>query len=133
LTVLRDTGERALLPPFTDEHEQLRQTIGRWVREEIAANLDAWEEAREFPRELFERAAELGFLGLKYPVELGGQGGDYVHDAVWAEELAAAGAGGGVAAGLGAHTGIATPPIYRFGTPEQHERCARDHRAGRGL
>ena len=35
---------------------------------------------------------ELGFLGLKYPAELGGQGGDYVHDAVWAEELAAAGA-----------------------------------------
>jgi hypothetical protein len=31
LTVLRDTGARALLPPFTDEHEQLRETIGRWV------------------------------------------------------------------------------------------------------
>jgi acyl-CoA dehydrogenase len=130
LTGLRDTGPRALLPPFTDEHEQLRETIGRWVREEIAANLDAWEEAREFPRELFQRAAELGFLGLKYPVELGGQGGDYVHDAVWAEELAAAGAGGGVAAGLGAHTGIATPPIYRFGTPEQHERFLRPAIAG---
>jgi acyl-CoA dehydrogenase len=125
LTVIKDSGERALLPPFTDEHEQLRETIDRWVREEIAPNLDEWEEAREFPRELFERAAELGFLGLKYPVELGGQGGDYVHDAVWAEELAAAGAGGGVAAGLGAHTGIATPPIYRFGTPEQHERFLR--------
>jgi acyl-CoA dehydrogenase len=133
LTVIRDTGERALLPPFTDEHEQLRETIGRWVREEIAPNLDAWEEAREFPRELFQRAAELGFLGLKYPVELGGQGGDYVHDAVWAEELAAAGAGGGVAAGLGAHTGIATPPIYRFGTPEQHERFLRPAIAGENI
>ena len=125
MSVIKDSGERALLPPFTEEHEQLRETIDRWVREEIAPNLEAWEEAREFPRELFERAAELGFLGLKYPVELGGQGGDYVHDAVWAEELAAAGAGGGVAAGLGAHTGIATPPIYRFGTPEQHERFLR--------
>src|SRR6266536_3095963 len=46
----------------------------------------------------------------------------YVHDAVWAEELAAAGASGGVGSGLGAQTGIATPPIFRFGTPEQHER-----------
>ncbi len=64
----------------------------------------------------------LGFLGLKYPEELGGQGGDYVHDAVWAEELARAGASGGVGAGLGAHTGIATPPIFKFGTPEQHQR-----------
>ena len=121
-SVVKDRGERALLPPFTDEHEQLRESIGRWVRDEIVPNVDAWEEAREFPRELYRRAGELGFLGLKYPEELGGQGGDYVHDAVWAEELAAAGASGGVGAGLGAHTGIATPPIFRFGTPDQHER-----------
>jgi acyl-CoA dehydrogenase len=120
--VIKDTGERALLPPFAREHEELRETIHRWVSTEIAPNVDEWEEAREFPRELYNRAAELGFLGLKYPEELGGQGGDYLHDAVWAEELARAGASGGVGAGLGAHTGIATPPIYKFGTPEQHQR-----------
>jgi acyl-CoA dehydrogenase len=125
VTVVRDTGERAILPPFTDEHTQLRETINRWVREEIVPHVDEWEAAREFPRELYNRAAELGFLGLKYPEELGGQGGDYVHDAVWAEELAAAGASGGVGSGLGAHTGIATPPVYRFGTPDQHERFLR--------
>jgi acyl-CoA dehydrogenase len=124
-TVVRDSGERALLPPFTDEHEQLRESIGRWVRAEIVPHVDDWEEAREFPRELYSRAGELGFLGLKYPEELGGQGGDYVHDAVWAEELAAAGASGGVGAGLGAHTGIATPPVFRFGTPDQHQRFLR--------
>jgi acyl-CoA dehydrogenase len=123
--IIRDSGERAILPPFTDQHEQLRETIGRWVGEEIVPHLDGWEAAREFPRELYTRAGELGFLGLKYPVELGGQGGDYVHDAVWAEELAAAGASGGVGAGLGAHTGIATPPVFRFGTPDQHERFLR--------
>jgi len=122
VTVIKDTGERALLPPFTEEHEELRATIARWVENEIVPHVDEWEEAREFPRELYTRAGELGFLGLKYPVELGGQGGDYVHDAVWAEEIAAAGASGGVGAGLGAHTGIATPPIFKFGTPEQHER-----------
>ena len=120
--VIKDTGERALLPPFTQEHEELRETIHRWVSTEIAPNVDEWEEAREFPRELYNRAAELGFLGLKYPEELGGQGGDYLHDAVWAEQLAVAGASGGVGAGLGAHTGIATPPIFKFGTPEQHQR-----------
>ncbi len=125
MTVVKDTGARALLPPFTDEHEELRATIGRWVSSEIAPHVDEWEAAREFPRELYLRAGELGFLGLKYPEELGGQGGDYVHDAVWAEELAAAGASGGVGAGLGAHTGIATPPVYRFGTPDQHERFLR--------
>ncbi len=123
--LIRDSGTRATLPPFTDEHEQLRETIGRWVTAEIVPHVDEWEAAREFPRALYRRAAELGFLGLKYPVELGGQGGDYVHDAVWAEELAAAGASGGVGAGLGAHTGIATPPVFRFGTPDQHERFLR--------
>jgi len=130
VAVVKDTGKRALLPPFTDEHEQLRETIHRWVREEIVPHIDEWEEAGEFPRELYDRAAELGFLGLKYPVELGGQGGDYVHDAVWAEELAAAGASGGVGAGLGAHTGIATPPVHRFGTRDQHERFLRPAIAG---
>ena len=129
-TVIRDSGERALMPPFTDEHEELRATIRRWVEREIAPHVDEWDEARAFPRALYNRAAELGFLGLKYPVELGGQGGDYVHDAVWAEELAAAGAGGGVGAGLGAHTGIATPPVWKFGSPEQHERFLRPAIAG---
>ena len=123
--VIRDSGRRATIPPFGPEHSELRETINRWVSEEIVPNVDAWEEAREFPRELYTRAGELGFLGLKYPTELGGQGGDSVHDAVWAEELAYAGASGGVGAGLGAHTGIATPPIFRFGTAEQHERWLR--------
>jgi acyl-CoA dehydrogenase len=130
MAIVRDTGVRGTLPPFTDEHEQLRESIGRWVRAEIAPHVDEWEAAREFPRELYRRAGELGFLGLKYPVELGGQGGDCVHDAVWAEELAAAGASGGVGAGLGAQTAIATPPIFRFGTPEQHERFLRPAIAG---
>ncbi len=133
MAVIKDAGERAILPPFTDEHTQLRETIGRWVREEIAPRVDEWEAAREFPRELYLRAAELGFLGLKYPVELGGQGGDCVHDAVWAEELAASGASGGVGAGLGAHTGIATPPVYRFGDPDQHERFLRPAIAGQKI
>ena len=123
--IIRDTGERTLIPPFTDEHEQLREWVGRFVHNEIAPHVDEWEEAGEFPRELFVRCGELGFLGLKYPERLGGQGGDYAHDAVWVEELARSGASGGVGAGLGAQTGIATPPIFNFGTPEQHERWLR--------
>ena len=128
--VIKDPGTRATLPPFSSEHSELRETIARWVSSEIEPHVDEWEAAREFPRELYTRAGELGFLGLKYPVELGGQGGDYIHDAVWAEELAASGASGGVAAGLGAHTGIATPPIFKFGTPDQHERFLRPAIAG---
>ena len=130
MTVVKDSGTRALQPPFEDEHEELRATIRRWVETEVVPFQDDWEERREFPRELFNRAAELGFLGLKYPERLGGQGGDQLHDAVWAEEIAAAGISGGVGAGLGAHTGIATPPVWTFGTDEQHERFLRPAIAG---
>ncbi|MGA7705594.1 MAG: acyl-CoA dehydrogenase family protein, partial [Solirubrobacteraceae bacterium] len=59
--------------------------------------------------------------GLKYPTELGGQGGDYLHEAVLVEELARIGSGG-TAAGIGAHINIATPPVWKFGTAEQHQR-----------
>ncbi len=130
VTVLKDTGARALQPPFEPEHEELRATIRRWVESEIVPFQAEWEERREFPRELFNRAAELGFLGLKYPERLGGQGGDQLHDAVWAEEIAAGGISGGVGAGLGAHTGIATPPVWAFGTDDQHERFLRPAIAG---
>ncbi|MSO41007.1 MAG: acyl-CoA dehydrogenase [Solirubrobacterales bacterium] len=122
MTVIKDSGERSLPTPFTQEHQELRESIRRFVESEIAPHVDEWEQARWFPDELFLRCGELGFLGLKYPEELGGQGGDYLHDAVWVEELARSGASGGVAAGLGAHTGIATPPVFRFGTPDQHQR-----------
>jgi alkylation response protein AidB-like acyl-CoA dehydrogenase len=120
--VLKDSGPRAVLPPFGAEHEELRQTVMRFVTAEIAPHVDEWERAEEFPRELYRRCAELGFLGLKFPERLGGQGGDHLHDAVWVEELARSGGSGGVAAGLNAHTSIALPPIFNFGTDEQHQR-----------
>jgi acyl-CoA dehydrogenase len=122
VSVIKDSGARALLPPFGGEHEELRQSVARFVAKEIAPNVDEWEEAREFPRELYARCAELGFLGLKFPEEYGGQGGDHLHDAVWVEELARSGGSGGVAAGLNAHASIAMPPIFNFGTEEQKQR-----------
>src|SRR4051812_33408283 len=65
--------------------------------------------------------AEHGYLGLKYPEEYGGEGGDYVHQAVLVEEMARCGSGG-LGAGIGAHMGIATTPIARFGTEDQKQR-----------
>ena len=112
---------QALTPPFTDEHEQLRDAIRRFVETELAPHAGEWEDARWFPNEVFERLAELGWLGLKYPEEYGGEGGDYVHDAVFTEELSRCGSGG-LAAGIGAHIGIATPPVWKFGTEEQKQR-----------
>jgi acyl-CoA dehydrogenase len=122
MTVIKDVGVRAVVPPFTDEHEELRESIRRFVQREIAPHVDDWEEAREFPRELFARCGELGFLGLKFPEQYGGQGGTHVHDAVWIEELSRSGGSGGIAAGLNAHAQIAMPPIFNFGDEEQRRR-----------
>jgi acyl-CoA dehydrogenase len=110
-----------LYPPFTDEHEQLREAIRRFVDTELAPHAREWEDAQWFPNDVFTRMAELGYLGLKYPEEYGGEGGDYLHDAVLSEELSRCGSGG-LAAGVGAHIGIATPPISKFGTEEQKQR-----------
>jgi acyl-CoA dehydrogenase len=112
---------RRPIPPFTDEHEQLREAIRRFVATELRPHVGDWEDAEWFPNEVFERMAELGYLGLKYPEEYGGQGGDHVHDAVLVEELTGAGSGG-LSAGIGAHIGIATPPIFQFGTDDQKQR-----------
>jgi acyl-CoA dehydrogenase len=122
MNVIKDTGARAILPPFGEEHEALRETVNRFVTKEIAPHVGEWEDARGFPRELYGRCAELGFLGLKFPEEYGGQGGTHLHDAVWVEELARSGGSGGVAASLNAHTSIAMPPVFNFGTEEQRQR-----------
>jgi alkylation response protein AidB-like acyl-CoA dehydrogenase len=111
----------ALMPPFTEEHEELRESIRRFVLKELRPHVQQWEDDEWFPNEVFHKMAAVGFLGLKYPEEYGGQGGDYLHDAVLSEELALCGSGG-LAAGIGAHIGIATPPVWKFGTHGQKER-----------
>jgi acyl-CoA dehydrogenase len=104
------------VPPFTAAHEALRTEVRAYVESELRPHAPAWEDARWFPGEVFHRLAERGWLGLKY-----GKGADWVADAVFTEELSRCGSGG-VAAGIGAHVGIATPPIAGFGTEAQQER-----------
>jgi acyl-CoA dehydrogenase len=110
-----------LHPPFTDEHEELRESVRGFIERELAPHAMQWEQERWFPDEVFATMAAQGLLGLKYPVQYGGQGGDYLHEAVLVEELARIGSGG-TAAGIGAHVNIATPPIWKFGTEEQKQR-----------
>ncbi len=108
------------LPPFTEEHLHFRQELKEFVEQELYPHAAEWEEACWFPNDVFARMAERGYLGLKFPVEYGGKD-DVVADAVLAEELARCGSGG-LAAGIGAHIGIALPPIWKFGTEEQKQR-----------
>src|SRR5579862_224986 len=113
----------------TEEHAAIRATARRFAQTHIAARGAEWEEAEEFPIELYRTAAAAGVFGIGYPEAVGGQGGDLSHVLVAGEELILAGRSVGTVAGLGTH-GIALPPIVRFGTPEQHRRfvtpCLRD-------
>jgi acyl-CoA dehydrogenase len=111
---------RRPIPPFTEEHEEFRRAVRRFVETELLPHAPEWEAAGWFPNDVFRRLAELGYIGLKFPPEYGGDG-DPVADAVFAEELARCGSGG-LAAGIGAHCGIALPPIWRFGSEEQKQR-----------
>lgn len=113
----------------TDEHAALREQIRRFAANEIAPHAHAWEEANEFPRELYRRAAKAGFLGVGYSEALGGNGGDLTHVLVAAEEMVLAGKSVGTLVGLGSH-GIALPPIIKFGNDEQCERYVRPALAG---
>ena len=105
---------------FTEEHEALRESIASFVAKELRPHAEEWEETT-FPDSVFTRMGELGFLGLSYPEEYGGQGGDYYASLVLAEELAKADCGG-LGMGIAVHTDMATPPIHLFGTEEQKQR-----------
>jgi acyl-CoA dehydrogenase len=105
----------------TDEHAQLRANVRRFAEKHIKPHAHAWDEACEFPRELYGEASRAGLLGISYPTEDGGAGGDMTHALVAGEEMILAGHSVGTTVGLGSH-GIALPPIVRAGTEEQKER-----------
>ena len=94
---------------FTDEHEQLRESISNFAIKELAPHADEWEETT-FPDSVFRRMGELGFLGLDKPEQYGGQGGDYFSAMVLAEAIANANCGG-LAMGIAVQTDMAMPPI----------------------
>jgi alkylation response protein AidB-like acyl-CoA dehydrogenase len=109
-----------LHPLFTEDHERLRATVREFVESELAPHAQEWE--REiFPDWVFKRMGDLGLLGVRYPVEYGGQGGDWGHTLVVAEEMARIGSGG-VGMGVAVQTDMATPPLLKFGTEEQKQR-----------
>jgi alkylation response protein AidB-like acyl-CoA dehydrogenase len=116
---------------FTDEHEQLRESIRRFVIKELQPHADEWEETT-FPDWVFTRMGELGFLGLDKPEAYGGQGGDYYTSLVLAEEIVHAHCGG-LAMGLAVHTDMAMPPILAFGTEEQKQEWVVPAIAGRKI
>ncbi|RYZ36311.1 MAG: acyl-CoA dehydrogenase, partial [Myxococcaceae bacterium] len=106
---------------FLEEHEAFRRAVRAVVDKELRPFAAEWEDREEFPREIFRRFGELGFLGLKYPEAFGGTAAGELYEAVLLEELGRCGSGG-VAAGLAAQFTISTGPLHLFGTEAQKQR-----------
>ncbi len=114
---------------WNDERRALKETAAEFTRREILPHLQAWEDAGELPRELHLAAAKQGLLGVGYPEEAGGQGGDLLDGCALQEGLMEAGASGGLMASLFTH-GIALPHIIANGSPELIDRFVRPTLAG---
>ncbi|MFT4187814.1 MAG: acyl-CoA dehydrogenase family protein [Aeromicrobium sp.] len=121
-------------PWTTPERQALRQAVTDFTKAEIVPHLDQWEDDGILPRELHQKTADAGFLGIGFPEEAGGAGGDLVDAYVAAEAMLLAGASGGVQASLFTHS-IAVPHIIDSvrsggGNPDLIDRYVRPTLAG---
>lgn len=124
-----DFDHRYTGPLYTEDHRAWRATLRRFVEAEIMPHVDAWEEAGEFPRDLYGKAAAIGLLGLGYPEEYGGTPvSDPIYSIVTAEELARPGAGG-INASLMVHS-IGLPPVLAIGSDDMKRHVAPQVLAG---
>jgi alkylation response protein AidB-like acyl-CoA dehydrogenase len=117
--VLQEAAQ-AIYPPFTAEHDLIRQTVKRFAREQIAPFAQEWDEAGIFPRELFGKAAGLGLFGVRIPTQLGGSGLDWWATAAALEGLSWSDSPG-ANMGLMVQGELTIPIIAELGTPEQQE------------
>ena len=114
---------------LTDERRALQDATRAFVAREVTPYLQDWEDAGEIPRNLHLAAAKAGLLGLGFPEEVGGQGGDLLDSTAMQEAFFEAGGSSGLAAGLFTH-GIALPHLVANGSDELKQRYARPTLAG---
>src|SRR5258706_14603018 len=107
---------------LTEQHEQLRDTVVRFVENEINPFVDEWEKAEEFPsHEVFKKLGALGVLGVKYDEAYGGLGLDFSYSAGGAEALGTCNCGAVAMAG-----GVES----EIGGPARHRVCRDDLKGG---
>ncbi len=113
----------------TDERRALREMVTSFTAKEMAPHLPAWEDAGLLPRDLHEKAAKVGILGIGFAEELGGSGGDIVDATIMTESVLAGGGSTGLLASLFTH-GIALPHIIDSGNDDLIDRYVRPTLAG---
>lgn len=113
--------QRDAFNPFTEEHDMFRQTVRKFVENEITPYTEEWEEAGIAPlHDLFKKMGNLGFLGLNYDEAYGGAEADFWFTVVLHEEVAKAPMGG-VPMAISVHTDMCTPALANYGSHELKE------------
>jgi alkylation response protein AidB-like acyl-CoA dehydrogenase len=105
---------------LTAEQQAIRQAAREFADEQIRPHVMEWDEAQQFPREVFRKLGELGFLGTIFPEKYGGAGLSYMDYIGVVEEIAAV--DGSVGLSLAAHTSLGSNHIYQFGTEAQRQK-----------
>jgi alkylation response protein AidB-like acyl-CoA dehydrogenase len=113
------------------DHRLLQETVRDFARQEIAPVAEELDREKRFPYGIVARMGELGWMGIPFPEEVGGAGGDSLGYALAVEELTRVDSS--VAITMCAHTSLGTQPIFLFGSEEQKERLLPDLCAGRRL
>jgi short/branched chain acyl-CoA dehydrogenase len=116
---------------LSDDHGAIQELVRDFARNEIAPVAEELDREKRFPYEIVGKLGELGLMGIPFPEEHGGGGGDTLAYALAVEELARVDSS--VAITLCAHTSLGTQPIALFGTDEQRERWLPDLCSGRRL
>jgi short-chain 2-methylacyl-CoA dehydrogenase len=114
-----------------DDHRLLQQTVREFADQEVAPVAGELDRTKSFPYELVAKMGELGWMGIPFPEEVGGAGGDALGYALAVEELTRVDSS--VAITMCAHTSLGTQPVFLFGSEEQKARLLPDLCAGRRL
>ncbi|MGD0256389.1 MAG: acyl-CoA dehydrogenase family protein [Thermoplasmata archaeon] len=104
---------------LSDEERELREAARRFARKEIAPVAERMDREEYFPRDVFRRLGEHGFLGVTVPAEYGGLGLSYLAQALILEEIARVSPA--LALSVGAHSNLFADNLARNGTPAQRE------------
>ncbi|MEA2293357.1 MAG: short-chain 2-methylacyl-CoA dehydrogenase [Solirubrobacteraceae bacterium] len=116
---------------LSPDHDLIRRTVRDFAEQEVAPVAGQLDHEKRFPYEIISQLGELGFMGIPFPEEYGGAGGDSLAYALAVEELTRVDSS--VAITMCAHTSLGTQPVYLFGTEEQKQRYLPDLCAGRRL
>src|SRR6187551_2791069 len=108
-----------MLFDLSDDHRLIQETVRDFARQEVAPVAEELDREKRFPYEIVEKLGALGLMGIPFPEEYGGSGGDSLAYAIAVEELTRVDSS--VAITLCAHTSLGTQPIYLFGSEAQKQ------------